>query len=181
MTVQLTWMIVRALCVIACCWAGSAYAAAPLPESLVLQKPNEIIDAPNFTLKDLAGKPVQLKTYRGKLVFLNFFATWCGPCREEMPALEQLQRAHSAKGFTVLAVDMRESAKTVQAFLNELKVSFPTVLDTDGTVNHDYGIRALPVSFLVGRDGKILWRAIGAREWDSAAARRYFEQVVAEK
>jgi len=172
---------VALVCMLALGRLAAAHAAVALPESLVLQKPNEMIEAPDFTLKELSGKSIQLKSLRGKLVFLNFFATWCGPCREEMPGLDVLHRTYGSKGFVVLAVDMRESGKAVQAFVKELNVSFPTVLDADGAVNHDYGVRALPVSFLIGRDGKLLWRAIGARDWDSAQARRYFEQVVTAK
>ncbi len=160
----------------------SAFAAAvPVPESLFLQKPNEAVEAPDFTLKDVHGKPVRLKELRGKLVFLNFFATWCGPCREEIPGMEQLHRAYDGKGLVFLAVDVREGAKGVRAFLGELRVSFAAVLDEDGSISHEYGVRALPVSFLVGRDGMILWRAIGAREWNTPQARRYFEQMTGQK
>jgi thiol-disulfide isomerase/thioredoxin len=173
----------RALLAAAICLAALpryilAAQPAPLPESLLLQKPSEAVEAPEFTLKDVGGKAVRLKDLRGKLVFLNFFATWCGPCREEIPAMEQLHRVYRDKGLAFLAVDMREGGKSVKAFLAELKATFPTVLDEDGSVSHEYGIRALPVSFLIGRDGVILWRAIGAREWNSPEARRYFDQLV---
>ncbi len=161
-------------------FAASA-AAVPLPESLFLQKPNEAVEAPDFTLKDVGGKPVRLKELRGKLVFLNFFATWCGPCRDEIPSMEQLHRAYDGKGLMFLAVDVREGAKAVRAFLGELRVSFAAVLDDDGSVSQEYGVRALPVSFLVGRDGMILWRAIGAREWNTPQARRYFDQMIGQK
>jgi len=160
--------------------AGAATRADPMQE-LGLQAPNEVVAAPEFSLSDLAGKKVQLKALRGNLVFLNFFATWCGPCREEMPGMERLFRAHQDKGFVVLAVNMQESAKTVRPFVQELKLSFPIALDAEGTVSRDYGVRALPVSFLIGRDGRILWRAIGGRDWESAQARKLFAQLVAEK
>ena len=150
-------------------------------QKLGLVAPNEAVAAPEFSLPDLAGKKVQLKALRGSLVFLNFFATWCEPCREEMPGMERLFRAHKDKGFVVLAVNMQESAKTVRPFVQELKLSFPIALDAEGTVSRDYGVRALPVSFLIGRDGRILWRAIGGRDWESAQARELFAQLVAEK
>ena len=165
------------------CWspmAGAATRTDPMQE-LGLQAPNEVVTAPEFSLSDLAGKKVQLKVLRGNLVFLNFFATWCGPCREEMPGMERLFRAHQDKGFVVLAVNVQESAKTVRPFVQELKLSFPIALDAEGTVSRDYGVRALPVSFLIGRDGRILWRAIGGRDWESAQARKLFAQLVAEK
>jgi len=150
-------------------------------KALGLVAPNEAVAAPEFSLPDLAGKKVQLKALRGSLVFLNFFATWCEPCREEMPGMERLFRAHKDKGFVVLAVNMQESAKAVRPFVQELKLSFPIALDEDGIVGRDYGVRALPVSFLIGRDGRILWRAIGGRDWESAQARRLFAELVAEK
>jgi peroxiredoxin len=159
--------------------ATAGTAADPM-QALGLQAPNEAVAAPEFSLSDLAGKKVQLKALRGNLVFLNFFATWCGPCREEMPGMERLFRTHQDKGLVVLAVNMEESAKTVRPFVQQLKLSFPIVLDTEGAVTRDYGVRALPVSFLIGRDGHIRWRAIGGRDWESAQARKLFAQLVAE-
>lgn len=161
--------------------AAAAGTAADPMQALGLRAPNEIVAAPAFSLSDLAGKTVQLKTFRGTLVFLNFFATWCGPCREEMPGMERLFRAHHDKGFVVLAVNMDEGAKTVRPFVQQLKLSFPILLDPQGAVTRDYGVRALPVSFLIGRDGNIRWRAIGGRDWESADARKLFAQLVAEK
>ena len=161
--------------------AATAGTATDPMQALGLRAPNEVVAAPEFSLSDLGGKKVQLKTLRGKLVFLNFFATWCGPCREEMPGMERLFRMHQDKGFVVLAVNMEESVKTVRPFVQQLKLSFPIVLDTEGTVIRDYGVRALPVSFLIGRDGNIRWRAIGGRDWESAEARRLFAELVAEK
>jgi len=147
---------------------------------LGVQPPKEEVEAPDFALPDLSGKKIQLKDFRGKIVFLNFFATWCVPCRLEMPAMERLYRAYRDKGLVVLAVDLRETAKPVRSFLRELKVSFPALLDEDGSVAFMYGVRPLPTTYLVGRDGKILWRAFGAREWDSSEARHYFAQILAD-
>lgn len=161
--------------------AAAAGTATDPMQALGLRAPNEAVAAPEFSLSDLTGKKVQLKALRGKLVFLNFFATWCGPCREEMPGMERLFRMHQDKGFVVLAVNMEESAKTVRPFIQQLKLSFPIVLDSEGAVTRDYGVRALPVSFLIGRDGNIRWRAIGGRDWESAEARQLFAQLVAEK
>lgn len=95
--------------------------------------------------------------------------------------MERLYRVHQDKGFVVLAVNMEESAKTVRPYVQQLKLSFPIVLDTEGAVTRDYGVRALPVSFLIGRDGNIRWRAIGGRDWESADARRLFAQLVVGK
>lgn len=164
-----------------CLPAAAAKAGSDPLQALGLQAPKEAVDAPDFSLPDLSGKQIPLKQLRGKLVFLNFFATWCGPCREEMPGMERLHRAHQDKGLVVLAVNLQEGAKTIRPFVQSLKLSFPTVMDTEGAVSREYGVRALPVSFLIGRDGKILWRAIGGRDWESPQARSYFAQLVAEK
>ena len=163
------------------CWCSAAASATETEtmRGLGLQAPNEAVEAPEFSLSDLSGKQVRFKGFRGQLVFLNFFATWCGPCREEMPGMERLYRAHREKGFMVLAVNLQESAKMIRPFVESLKLSFPTVMDTDGAVSREYGVRALPVSFLIGRDGHILWRAIGGRDWESAQARQYFDKLVA--
>jgi peroxiredoxin len=98
-----------------------------------------------------------------------------------MPGMERLFRSHRAKGFVVVAVNLQEGATMVRPFVEKLKLSFPIVLDAEGTISREYGVRALPVTFLIGRDGKILWRAIGGRDWESADARTYFAQLVTEK
>lgn len=125
--------------------ATSATATSPEFTSLGLEAPKEEVEAPDFSLPDLSERKIRLKDFRGKVVLLNFFATWCVPCRLEMPAMERLHRAYKDKGLVVLAVDIRESAKTVRAFT---------------------------------QDGKILWRAFGAREWDSKEARQYFSSLM---
>ncbi len=155
-----------------------ATAASHDAASLGLEVPKESVEAPDFTLPDGTGKAVRLKDFRGKVVILNFFATWCVPCREEMPSMDWLYRAYKDKGLTVLAVDVREGAKAVQAFAKELNLSFPMLLDRDGSVAHAYGVRPLPATYLVGRDGKVMWRALGSREWSSATARQYFSSLL---
>jgi peroxiredoxin len=92
-----------------------------------------------------------------------------------------LFRSHQDAGFVVVAVNMQESAKTVRPFAERLKLSFPIAMDADGTVTREYAVRALPVTFLIGRDGRIRWRALGGRDWESAKSRKYFAQLVAEK
>lgn len=153
--------------------------AAPDPlEAMDLQEPKEQVEAPDFRLPDVAGKKLHLKDFRGRVVFLNFFATWCEPCRLEMPAMERLSQMYKDKGLVVLAVDMHESVKSVRAFMQELKLSFPAVVDADGSVGFKYGVRPIPATYLVARNGQILWRAFGARDWDTPEAHAYFAKLL---
>jgi peroxiredoxin len=156
--------------------------AAAAPDSLEamgLQEPKEQVEAPDFRLPDVAGKKLRLKDFRGSVVFLNFFATWCEPCRLEMPAMERLSQTYKDKGLVVLAVDLHESPKSVRAFMQELKLSFPAVVDADGSVGFKYGVRPIPATYLVARNGQILWRAFGARDWDTPEAHAYFAKLLA--
>lgn len=124
---------------------GGTAAAAPLAGS----------PAPDFLAQTADGRAVSLSGLRGKPVLINFWATWCGPCRIEMPAIEAAYQAHKAEGFTVLAVDADEPLAEVKAYADELKLSFDIVLDPGLTVTSLYRIRAYPSSFFVSRGGVI--------------------------
>lgn len=148
-------------------------------QAMQLSMPRAPVKAPPFTLKDPAGHVVELQNQRGKVVFLNFWATWCPPCRAEMPAMEKLQEEFKSKGLVVLAVSVNESRKEVVKFLKERKISLPVALDSDGTVSEDYGVRALPTTFLIGRDGEVLAMGLGIRDWTSARSRSLFRSLLA--
>lgn len=117
--------------------------------------------APDFTLKDLQGRTVRLSDYRGHPVLVNFWATWCVPCRLEMPALEQRYARWKSSGLVILAVDFAEPASDVQAFKDELGLSFPLLLDPNGDVQQMYRVRGYPSSFFVDPDGVIQVVQIG--------------------
>ena len=117
--------------------------------------------APDFRLDDLEGRPVRLADYRGQVVLINFWATWCLPCRTEMPEIESVYRAHRERGFGVLAIDMQEHAGLVRPFMAELGLTFPALLDLDGSVGRAYRARALPASFLVDRQGTVRYVKVG--------------------
>ena len=118
--------------------------------------------APGFTLKDLDGKTVNLSDYRGRPVLLNFWATWCGPCRGEMADLQVVYEAHKDQGFTVLAVDLEENANVVRSFMQSRGLTFLALLDSDGQVGHRYKVEAIPTSFFLDRDGVIRDKQIGS-------------------
>jgi thiol-disulfide isomerase/thioredoxin len=118
--------------------------------------------APDFTLLDLEGKEVRLGEFRGKVVFVNFWATWCPPCRAEMPDIESLYQEHKDKGLVVIGIDISESEATVRQFVQRGGYSWTFVLDSDGAVAASYNIRAIPTSFFIDREGVIQAVNIGA-------------------
>ncbi len=154
-------------------------AAASLADKLGILPPQAKIEAPDFEVTTPDGAQLRLRDYRGKVVFLNFWATWCIPCRREMPAMEKLYREFRDQGFSIIALDLNEPAAAVRAFVKELGLTFPVGIDP-GMVNFAvYGGRALPTSYLIGRDGMILGIIIGPREWDSKDARAYVKSLLA--
>jgi peroxiredoxin len=134
--------------------------------------------APDFTLPNIDGQQVFLQQYRGKVVFLNFWATWCIPCREEMPALEQLHQKYQSEGLAVLAVNLKESAEQVKAFFQKHALSFPSLLDHHGSVFRDYLVVGMPTTYLIGRDGQLLAHGVGARDWTRAEGQELIHKVV---
>ena len=170
----------------ACLLAGAAMAGAPARadslddhlEALRVQVPPEPLPAPALALPEPSGQVLRLADLRGKVVFLNFWAVWCVPCREEMPAMERLLRAYRDRGLAIVAVNVRDSKAQVEAFMKELRLSFPAVLDADGSTSRRFAVRGLPVSFLLDREGRILWKAIGLREWEGPHSRAYLEAVL---
>jgi len=131
-------------------------------------------DAPDFTLKNLAGEDVTLSSLEGQVVFVNFWATWCGPCRQEIPSFTQLVDKYGKDGFTVLgiALDPREFDK-VPGFVEQMNVNYPVVLDAQGKVSQMYGgIRSIPTTFVVNREGKVVDQIVGSRPHD------VFEKII---
>ena len=119
--------------------------------------------APDFTTKDLAGNTVRLSDYRGQPVVLNAWATWCGPCRLEMPDLEKFYQEYREQGVVVLAVNMGESKDTVATFIKDNKYTFPVLLDeTTAAVGRPYRISGIPATFFIDRQGKIASIQVGA-------------------
>ncbi len=122
--------------------------------------------APGFDLPDLAGNPVRLEDQRGKVVLLNFWATWCKPCEAEMPAMERLHRSLADRDFVLLAVSVDDTSDVVEAFRDRLGLSFPILWDPAKRVSQRYQSFRFPESYLIDRDGTLVSRFIGPREWD---------------
>ena len=145
---------------------------------LRVQKFEEPVVAPDFTPKDLKGTQVTLKNFKGRVVFLNFWATWCPPCRREMPSMERLYKQLKDRDFTMLAVDMQESEKRVRAFISEFSLSFPALLDLNGDISSLYGIVGLPTTYIIDREGKIIGKAVGPRDWSSQESKQLFQSLL---
>lgn len=127
---------------------------------------NEII-APSLTLKDLQGGIHDLKDYKGQVVLVQFWATYCGPCRKEMPSMNKMMSKMGDTPFKILAVDMGESEAEVRTFVNEVKPEFTILMDEEGKSIEDWRVFAAPSNFIIGPDGKIKYTLFGGVEWDS--------------
>jgi peroxiredoxin len=118
-----------------------------------------------FTLKDLNGKSHSLSDYKGKVVFLNFWATWCPPCRQEMPSMQKMFKSWDNKKYVMLAVNIGESKSKVASFARENGYTFPILLDTNKSLAREYMVRGIPTTYIISKDGMIVNQIVGAREW----------------
>ena len=137
---------------------------------LDLIKPSKPKLAEDFALPTPDGGSFKLSAQRGKVVLVNFWATWCPPCLEEMPAMERLWRRHKDAGFVLVAISLDADPKKVPPFVSARKFSFPVALDPKMAVAEKYGVRALPSSFVIDRQGLMAGVALGPRSWDDSAA-----------
>jgi peroxiredoxin len=156
-------------------------ARLPLAEAikeLDLIKPARQKLADDFTVPTPGGATFRLADQRGKVVMVNFWATWCPPCLEEMPAMERLYRKHKDAGFTLVAISVDADPKKVTPFVSEHKLTMPIGVDPKMDLASTYGVRALPSSFIVGRDGNLAALAIGPRHWDNEAAHALVEGML---
>ena len=128
-------------------------------------------------LQNTAGRYVRLDDFRGKIVFLNFWTTWCPSCRTEMPSMERLHRKLIGKNFAMVTVNIKESASQVKNFFEEYKLTFTALLDTTGEVSTGLSIRAIPTTFILDKSGKIIGSITGPREWDSKKTVAFFEHL----
>lgn len=144
------------------------------------ERPEEGHLAPDFELKTLEGKTVRLSELRGKkAIIINFWATWCPPCRLEMPTMQQIYSEYKAKGFEILAINIEPDAKAeIRDFMKELRLTFPVLLDSDMKVTRKYRLFGLPVSFLIDRRGIIQAKEVGYHDWIDKESRRRVESLL---
>ncbi|MBI3077481.1 MAG: TlpA family protein disulfide reductase [Deltaproteobacteria bacterium] len=159
-------------------WPSGVTGSTHLFKALGVEPIKPGTPAPAFTLRTPEGQKLSLADYRGKVVFLNFWATWCVPCRLEMPTMEKLHQTYQGRGLVVLAVDIQENPKKVKAFISELKLTFPAVIDATGDVVEAYKIFAVPTTILISRQGEMLGRVTGYRDWSTKEARELLDQLL---
>ena len=135
--------------------------------------------APDFTLPDLNGANHTLSSYKGKVVFLNIWATWCQPCKDEMPSMEKLHQRFKDKDFVMLAVSIdKDGKKSVEPFMKEYKLTFPALLDPEGTTSKLYKTTGVPERFIIDKNGTIIHKVIGPRDWGTDPVFGVFEKII---
>ena len=156
----------RVACLLLClCLTGLTAAAESEPQPLYRVEGRP--PAPLFSLLDTNGNKHNLADYRGKVVVINFWATWCPPCRYELPSMEIAYQKLQPHGIEILALNVGEDSDTIFTFTADFPVSFPLVMDRDSSVIQAYPVIGLPTTFVIGPDGHLEYRAIGSRVWDN--------------
>jgi len=164
-------------------WSLNVNADWQQPElSHNLTKINKIIPASDFELEDMDEELVRLSDYKGKVVLLNFWATWCPPCIREMPSMEYLQNKVDADKFKVIAINQMENPDDVFAFTGQLDVdpTFKILFDSSSQISQKYAVRGLPTTYLIDKQGNIRYRAVGGREFDHPEVVKIIKQLVEE-
>jgi thiol-disulfide isomerase/thioredoxin len=147
-------------------------------EGAGIQAAAEGIDPIDFILPLLNGTNISLSQFKGKVVFLNFWATWCGPCRSEMPSMEAVYQKMKNRGFEILAVNLGESKNKVSAFMNEYKLNFQAVLDEKNVTGSYYNVQAIPTTYIIDRRGLIIARLVGSINWNTPKITAALESVL---
>jgi cytochrome c biogenesis protein CcmG, thiol:disulfide interchange protein DsbE len=181
-------LLACALLVVAMCTSASAETATATATATVtaLLKRLDLVgyrfdtNPPVFSGPTLDARQLSLTDLRGKVVVVNFWATWCLECRPEMPMLERLHRDFAPQGLAIIGINAREDKPAVGRYAAELGLTFPLVLDRAGKNNDLYGVIGLPTTFVLGRDGRAVAFGVGPRDWASATARALIEALLAE-
>lgn len=140
----------------------------------------EPVAPPALAMKDLSGREHALSAYQGQVVLVNFWASWCPPCRKEMPSLQRLTQKMAGKPFVILAVDSGESMEEAAAFLKGMVVDFPILPDPDGMEVKRWKVFAMPTSFLIDKRGQVRYALPGGTEWDDGEGLKLIGELLAE-
>lgn len=153
----------------------------PVPElSYDLTKLKKPVKAPSFSLPDMDGELHKLQQYKGKVIMLNFWATWCPPCRREMPSMEAVYQTFKGEPFVVIAINEWESEEIVFPYLGQLDVfpTFPILFDQNGDLSKSYNVKGLPTTFIIDTKGQIVYRAIGGRDFNHPEVVKLIRQLL---
>jgi thiol-disulfide isomerase/thioredoxin len=161
-------------------FVAPAFALSERPQELPAGSLEAGRTAPNFTLKTLDGDAVSHLQFRGKVVFLNFWASWCPPCRAEMPAMNRLNEVFSNRDFVMLAVNTEQDKDVVEDFLSSHPHDFTVLLDPQGAAQNLYQVFRFPETFLLDKEGRIVERFLGARDWSAVEFLKRIEHLVKE-
>ena len=142
----------------------------------IMQSPGAGIPV-EFELNDADGGPHKLSDFRGKIVFLNFWTTWCPTCRIEMPSMEKLHQQFKNTDFAMMTINLQESVSRVKEFFKEFKLTFTALMDTGGDVGVMFSINQIPTTYILDKKGRIIGKALGPREWDSPKSIALFEHL----
>jgi peroxiredoxin len=176
------WIVASGLCALTALGApasGGSLTPAQLATLDLGAYPHRIAP-PEFSLRTPDNQTVTLAGLRGRVVLLNFWASWCLECRPEMSAFEALHRKFAPRGLAIVGINTREDKTAVRQYATGLGLTFPLVLDLHGTTAVQYGVVGLPTTFLVGRDGRAVALAVGPREWASAAAEAIIQSLLSD-
>lgn len=144
-----------------------------------VEYPDVAFIAPSFELPTLGGGKIKLTDYRGKVVFLNFWATWCSTCKVEMPSMQRLYDKFKAQGFEMITISVDKDQELIQPFMDEYNLTFPVLLDPDSEIAKKlYKTTGVPETFIIRQDGIIAHKAIGPRDWASDEVIQAFQQLV---
>ncbi len=152
---------------------GTAGGMSPLNSDNIVNS-----KAPDFVLKDMSGRTVSLTALKGKVVLLNFFATWCPPCRAEMPSFNKLYRTLKQRGLEIVAISSDRSINDIKDFLEKNKVDFPVLFDTDRGATKQYRVFSMPTTFLINKNGVIVEKFYGEYDWTEPETRGKIEKLL---
>ena len=180
---SLSWQHLHVFILAAVLHAGPAVAQMALPElSHELNRVDPPKEAPDFQLQDMDGETHSLADYKGKVVILNFWATWCPPCRREIPSMEAIHQAFKDEAFAILAINEWETEDHVFAFTGQLSVdpTFPILFDRESEIAQEYGVKGLPTTVFLDKKGRIVYRAVGGRDFDHPEVKKIIQGLLRE-
>jgi len=159
-------------------WLAAVLVTAPLAAPVAALEQGD--KAPDFSAPGVSGGTISLASYRGKVIYLDFWASWCGPCAQALPALDKLRQEFGADDFQVVAVNVDREPKLAQAFLKKRPVGYPSAIDPKGALPARFGVESMPTSFLIDRNGVVRHVQRGFRNGDVAPLREQIQELVAE-